>query len=84
MVLGYEQPVDIPVQSIYNTDMMKTYLGALQRDYEQGVKEFNDFRDKYGDFISPIDGASEEYYNTGVFCPQGKKRTQSASDFCEK
>ena len=66
MVLGYEQPVDIPVQSIYNTDMMKTYLGALQRDYEQGVKEFNDFRDKYGDFISPIDGASEEYYNTGV------------------
>ena len=66
MVLGYEQPVDIPVQSIYNTDMMKTYLGALQRDYEQGVKEFSDFRDKYGDFISPIDGASEEYYNTGV------------------
>lgn len=66
MVLGYEQPVDIPVQSIYNTDMMKTYLGALQRDYEQGVKQFNDFRDKYGDFISPIDGASEEYYNTGV------------------
>ena len=46
--------------------MMKTYLGALQRDYEQGVKEFNDFRDKYGDFVSPIEGASEEYYNTGV------------------
>lgn len=37
MVLGYEKPVDIPVMSIYDKDMMKTYLGALQRDYEQGL-----------------------------------------------
>lgn len=66
MVLGYEKPVDIPVQSIYDTDMMKTYLGALQRDYEQGVKDFNDFRDKYGDFVSPIEGASDAYYNAGL------------------
>lgn len=66
MVLGYEQPVDIPVQSIYNTDMMKTYLGALQRDYEQGVKEFDDFRDKYGALVSSMPGASDAYYNAGM------------------
>lgn len=66
MVLGYEKPVDIPVQSIYDTDMMKTYLGALQRDYEHGVKEFNDFRDKYGALVSSMPGASEAYYNAGM------------------
>lgn len=66
MILGYEQPVDIPVMSIYNQQAIKDYVGAVQKDYEQGVKEFNDFRDKYGDFVSPIEGASEEYYNTGV------------------
>lgn len=66
MVLGYEKPVDIPVQSIYDTDMMKTYLGALQRDYEQGVKEFDDFRDKYGALVSSMPGASDAYYNAGM------------------
>ena len=30
MILGYEQPVDIPVMSIYDKDMLKMYLGALQ------------------------------------------------------
>ena len=66
MILGYEQPVDIPVMSIYDKQAIRDYVGAVQKDYEEGVKEFNDFRDKYGDFISPIEGASEDYYNTGV------------------
>lgn len=39
MILGYEQPVDIPVMSIYDKDMMKMYLNALREDYNQGVKE---------------------------------------------
>lgn len=66
MILGYEQPVDIPMMSMYDKDMMKMYLGALQRDYEQGVADQKEFINKYGDFISPIAGASEAYYNEGV------------------
>jgi len=29
MILGYEQPVEMPTMSIYDKDMMKMYLGAL-------------------------------------------------------
>jgi hypothetical protein len=39
MILGYEQPVDIPVMSMYDKDMMKMYLGALREDYQQGIKD---------------------------------------------
>lgn len=66
MILGYEQPVDIPVMSMYDKDMMKMYLGALREDYKDSVKAYDDFVNKYGDFVSPIDGATEAYYNAGV------------------
>lgn len=68
MILGYEQPVDIPVMSIYDKDMMKMYLNALHEDYKEGVAAQKEFNDKYGNFVSPIQGASEAYYNAG----QGK------------
>ena len=29
MILGYEQPIDIPMMSMYDKDMMRLYLGAL-------------------------------------------------------
>ena len=66
MILGYEQPVDIPVMSMYDKDMMKMYLGALREDYKDSVKAYDDFVNKYGDFVRPIDGATEAYYNAGV------------------
>ena len=66
MILGYEQSVDIPVMSIYDKDMMKMYLGALREDYKDSVNAYDKFIDKYGDFISPIEGATEAYYNAGV------------------
>lgn len=66
MILGYEQPIDIPMMSMYDKDMMKMYLSALQKDYEQGIADQKEFINKYGDFISPIAGASEAYYNEGV------------------
>lgn len=54
MILGYEQPIDIPVQSIYDKPMMQMYLQALQKDYEQGVAEQKEFLSNFGNFTSPI------------------------------
>lgn len=68
MILGYEQPVDIPVMSIYDKDMMRMYLNALHEDYKEGVAAQKEFNDKYGNFVSPIQGASQAYYDAG----QGK------------
>ena len=66
MILGYEQPVDIPVMSIYDKQAIRDYVGAVQKDYEEGVKAFNDFRDKYGALVSSMPGASDAYYNAGM------------------
>ena len=37
MILGYEKPVEITPMSMYDTDMMKTYLMALKDDYDKAV-----------------------------------------------
>lgn len=66
MILGYEQPVDIPMMSMYDKDMMKMYLGALQRDYEQGVADQKEFIKNYGDFYSNLPGLNEAFYNEGL------------------
>lgn len=67
MLMGYEVPIDIPTQSIYDKGMMQLYLQALQKDYEQGREDWNKFLDKYGDTLnSSIEGANEAYYQAGV------------------
>lgn len=63
MVLGYEKPVDIPVMSIYDKDMMKTYLGALQKDYEQGLQDMRQANTDAANFSSPIAADNEDWYN---------------------
>lgn len=63
MILGYEQPVDIPVMSIYDKDMMKMYLGALQQDYKEGLEEQKAFNKMAADFYSPSDVDNQNWYN---------------------
>lgn len=63
MILGYEQPVDIPVMSIYDKDMMRMYLGALQKDYEQGIADQKEFNKTFGDFYSLSAADNENWYN---------------------
>ena len=63
MILGYEQPVDIPVMSIYDKDMMKMYLGALQQDYKEGLEEQKEFNKMAADFYSPSDVDNQNWYN---------------------
>lgn len=66
MVLGYEKPVDIPMMSMYDKDMMKMYLGALQDDYKQGLADQKEFANNYNNFVSVMPGANEAYYNAGM------------------
>ena len=63
MILGYEQPVDIPMMSMYDKDTMKMYLGALQRDYEQGIADQKEFNKTFGDFYSPSSVDMQNWYN---------------------
>lgn len=63
MILGYEQPVDIPVMSMYDNDMLKMYLGALKSDYDEGLKEQQEFNKMASEFYSPIDKDNESWYN---------------------
>lgn len=63
MILGYEQPIDIPMMSMYDKDMMRLYLGALQKDYEQGIEDQKEFNKTFGDFYSPSSTDMANWYN---------------------
>lgn len=63
MILGYEQPVDIPVMSIYDKEMTKMYINALREDYKDSLEEQKEFREKYSDFYSSSPKDMENWYN---------------------
>ena len=63
MILGYEQPIDIPMMSMYDKDMMRLYLSALQKDYEQGIEDQKEFNKTFGDFYSPSSTDMANWYN---------------------
>ena len=66
MILGYEQPVDIPVMSIYDKQAIRDYVGAVKEQYQQARQDLDTFYNKYGDFYSIIPGDTERYYDRGV------------------
>ena len=63
MILGYEKPVEITPMSMYDTDMMKTYLMALKDDYDKAVDTQKELMKNYGDFVSSLPGAQQAFYN---------------------
>lgn len=63
MILGYEDPVQMPTMDIYSTDLMKTYIAGVKDLYDKGQQEYKDFMKAYQDFYSPIAGDTEAYYN---------------------
>ena len=66
MILGYEDPVQMPTMDIYSTDLMKTYIAGVKDLYDRGQQEYKDFMKAYQDFYSPVPGANEEYYNATI------------------
>lgn len=63
MIYGYDEAVRYPVKDLYDTGMMKLYIGAIKDEYERGLKEQEEFVSKYGDFISPFQKDVESWDN---------------------
>lgn len=63
MILGYEEPVQMPTMDIYSTDLMKMYIAAVKEQYDTAKEEYKDFLKSYQDFYSVAPGANQEYYN---------------------
>ena len=66
--LGLEKPVEYGVQQIFDPTManmvlqtQQHYNEAARAEYERGLKDFDTFLTKYGDFISPFAKDMERY-----------------------
>lgn len=73
MIYGYEQPVQYNPVDVFNPvtanmvlQSMGQYADVLQREHERALQEEKEFLKEYGDFSSPVKGATEAYYNLGV------------------
>lgn len=63
MIYGYDEAVRYPVKDLYDTGMMKLYIGSIKDEYERGLKEQEEFVSKYGDFTSPFQKDVESWDN---------------------
>lgn len=54
MIYGQDAPVAIPIADLYDTGMMQMYVNAVRDQYQQGLKDYENFVAKYGDFTSPF------------------------------
>lgn len=61
MILGYEDPVQMPTMDIYSTDLMKAYIGAVKDQYDTAVQDYKDYMKLYQDFYSPIAKDNERW-----------------------
>ena len=73
MIYGYEQPVQYTPVKVFNPvtanmvlQSMGQYADAVQREYERALQDEKEFFKEYGNFNSPVSGATEEYYKLGV------------------
>ena len=61
MIYAYDDWVQAPVQSLYDTQMMAMAVNAAKDMYEKGQEQVKDFYTKYGDFMSPFSKDMERY-----------------------
>lgn len=54
MIYGQDEPVVFPTMDLYDQGAMQMYITALRDQYQQGLKDQEDFYTKFGDFTSPI------------------------------
>lgn len=54
MAYAYDRAIALPVQDLYDSQVMAMSINAAKDMYEKGQKQIEDFYNKYGDFISPI------------------------------
>lgn len=61
MIYAYDDWVQAPAQSLYDTQMMAMAVNAAKDMYEKGQEQIKDFYTKYGDFMSPFSKDMERY-----------------------
>lgn len=54
MIYAYDKGIQLPISSIYDTQMMLAQVAAAKDMYEKAAQEMKDFKKEYGDFYSPI------------------------------
>lgn len=68
MILGQDEAVMFPTVDLYDSGMMGAYINAVRDQYQQGIRDYENFVSKYGDFMSPI-AADVEYWNQHTMDP---------------
>lgn len=64
MVYAYDQEVQLPIMSLYDTQMMLSQISAAKDMYEKAAQEMKDFKKEYGDFYSPFSKDMQRYSET--------------------
>ena len=54
MIYGHDEAIAFPVADLYDTGIMQMYISAVRDQYQQGLKDYENFMSKYGDFMSPF------------------------------
>lgn len=68
MIYGQDAPIAFPVADLYDSGIMQMYVNAVRDQYQQGLKDYETFMSKYGDFTSPI-AKDVDYWNDKVMGP---------------
>ena len=63
MVYAYDQEVQLPIMSLYDTQMMLSQISAAKDMYEKAAQEMKDFKKEYGDFYSSRPADMDWYRN---------------------
>lgn len=65
MIYAGDQWIQLPTKDLYDTQMMAIAINAAKDMYEKGQQEMKDFKEEYGDFLTPIT-ADQDWYNQKV------------------
>lgn len=65
MIYAGDQWIQLPTKDLYDTQMMAIAINAAKDMYEKGQQEMKDFKEEYGDFLTPIT-ADQDWYNQNV------------------
>ena len=63
MIYGQDAPIAFPVADLYDSGMMQMYVNAVRDQYQQGLKDYETFVSKYGDFTSPFSKDVDRWNN---------------------
>lgn len=63
MIYGQDAPIAFPVADLYDSGMMQMYVQAARDQYQQGLRDYENFVAKYGDFSSPFKNDVDAWNN---------------------